>query len=80
MQELLSEAASFANEAYFTAATVQHAVLGLQIGNAIAPTRDEYFISAVENYAEIYKVFNKHKVSMGEALFKASNTLRKASG
>jgi hypothetical protein len=72
LREIVSEAALYSNEAYITDGAVNHAVVGLQGGNAIEQTKAELMNAVTENLADALKEISRHGSSLGEAAYKAA--------
>lgn len=77
LRDKISEGNLFANEAYLTDGAVNHAVQGLQIGNAIRQNAAQGGDAITENMADALKEIHRHgkNGSLGEAAFKCGKYL-----
>ncbi len=71
LRDLVSEAALYANEAYFTSGAVNHTVSGLQIGSGIQQTNADNMAAVNENLGDALKEMRRHGRNLGEAAYKS---------
>ena len=71
LRDLVSEAALYANEAYFTSGAVNHTVSGLQIGSGIQQTKADNMAAVNENLGDALKEMRRHGRNLGEAAYKS---------
>jgi hypothetical protein len=71
LRTAISESLLYANEAYVTDGAVNHAVVGLQLGNPIRQTKAESMHAFFENVGDVLKELDRHD-NFGEAILKSS--------